>query len=57
MYTRENWPGENAFMSFIDGKDFDDKTIGLIKDCFRMYYGTEKWRGIIEWLLHILFGH
>jgi hypothetical protein len=58
MEQKENWCGEFAFAEFIRkaGCRFDSDTLAMIKDCFYNYYGTEDWRGIIEWLLHVLFG-
>ena len=52
----EAWPGENAFIEFIENKDFDEETLLIIRDAFYNYYNTDKWRGILQWLMGLIFG-
>ncbi len=52
----EAWPGENAFLEFIEGKKFDEKTILVIRDAFYNFYNTDHWRGILQWLMGLIFG-
>ncbi len=56
-YKREEaWPGENAFLEFIEGGKYDEQTSLLIRDAFSHSYNTDHWRGVLQWLTALTFG-